>query len=94
MIFLDHFWQGLDQIVLPDAPKSVAAITLKIVLDQLLFAPLFLIVFWYVLKLLEGRPEEAYGMCAEKLYPTLLVSYMVWPGAHPQMVCCSCCLVL
>ena len=78
-----HFWyKGLDDAVFPNAPKSPAAIVLKIFLDQALFAPVFLVIFWFVLKLFEGRPTEAYEQIVTKMYPTLLVSYTLWPIAH------------
>mmetsp|Transcript_16102 Transcript_16102/g.44874 ORF Transcript_16102/g.44874 Transcript_16102/m.44874 type:complete len:271 (+) Transcript_16102:239-1051(+) len=80
---LCHYWYTmLDNVVYPSSPKSTPAILLKIVLDQLLFAPVFLVVFWFSIKALEGRPEDAYEMCFNKLYPTLIVSYMLWPAAH------------
>uniref|UniRef100_A0A061SD31 Protein Mpv17 n=1 Tax=Tetraselmis sp. GSL018 TaxID=582737 RepID=A0A061SD31_9CHLO len=78
-----HYWyKGLDEVVLPNASKSTAAVVLKILLDQLFFAPTFLVVFWFFLKLLEGHPEAAYTMVVDKLFSTLLVSYLLWPVAH------------
>lgn len=80
---LCHFWyKMLDDSVLPSRPKSVMAIVLKIVLDQLIFGPVFLIVFWFSLKTFEGRPADAIDMCVNKMFPTLMVSYMLWPAAH------------
>eukprot|EP00873_Tetraselmis_striata_P012689 jgi/Tetstr1/432953/TSEL_022291.t1 len=80
---LCHFWYKLlDESVLPSRPKSPLAIALKIALDQLLFGPLFLIIFWTVLKTFEGRPYEALPLIEAKLFPTMIVGYMLWPAAH------------
>ena len=47
----------LDKNVFPDNPRSNQAVLVKTAADQLIWAPIMTVVFFAVLKSLEGHPE-------------------------------------
>lgn len=47
----------MDKNVMPDNPRSNTAVLIKTAADQLVWAPLMTVVFFAVLKSLEGHPE-------------------------------------
>ena len=47
----------LDKNVMPDKSTSTPAVLLKTAADQLVWAPIMTVVFFAVLKSLEGHPE-------------------------------------
>ena len=48
----------LDSRIMPDDPHCPAAVMTKMLADQVLFAPLGLLMFFAVIKCLEGRPRD------------------------------------
>ena len=52
-----RWYKVLDRTVLPDKPRSNAAVLIKTAADQLVWAPIMTVVFFAVLKSLEGHPE-------------------------------------
>ncbi|KAG2446470.1 hypothetical protein HYH02_008461 [Chlamydomonas schloesseri] len=79
---LAHWWFNLlDARVLPDDPHCPAAVLTKMLLDQLLFAPLGLALFFVVIKLLEGRPADIRRSLQTSYVKSLLGGYLLWPAA-------------
>lgn len=55
---IGHAWyKFLDRVVYPDKPQSTAAVLIKTAADQLVWAPIMTVVFFALLKTLEGHPE-------------------------------------
>ena len=52
-----RWYKVLDKTVMPDKPRSNAAVLIKTAADQLVWAPIMTVVFFAVLKSLEGHPE-------------------------------------
>eukprot|EP01027_Heterolobosea_sp_BB2_P010923 GEZU01015953.1.p1 GENE.GEZU01015953.1~~GEZU01015953.1.p1 ORF type:complete len:130 (-),score=37.44 GEZU01015953.1:89-478(-) len=78
-----HFWyQLLDRLFKNANPNSKWVPMLKLLLDQLLFAPAINIFFFSVMSVLDGKPEEAPLRIQEKLWPTLTTSWKIWPIAQ------------
>uniref|UniRef100_K3WKW1 Uncharacterized protein n=1 Tax=Globisporangium ultimum (strain ATCC 200006 / CBS 805.95 / DAOM BR144) TaxID=431595 RepID=K3WKW1_GLOUD len=66
------------------APGSTAmAVTKKIAMDQILFAPAISTTFYTATQSLEGKSlQDAFQVAKDKVPPTLRVNYMVWPLVH------------
>lgn len=88
-LFLDgpigHVWyRWLDATV--DAAfedsKSIKAILIKTAADQLIWAPIMTVAFFAVMKALEGHPEAILPTIEQRVLPTLLINYALWPAAH------------
>ncbi|KAK9803863.1 hypothetical protein WJX73_010251 [Symbiochloris irregularis] len=78
-----HVWYSLlDKWVMPHRPKSNKAVVLKMLADQVLWAPIFSCVFFVFVYLLQGRPEAIVPTIQRKLVPMLLCNYALWPLAH------------
>lgn len=78
-----HYWyQLLDRVVMPKQPQAASTIVSKMVLDQLLWAPLNTAIFFASLALMQGDPGSIAGTLDAKLLPTVLAGYMIWPLAH------------
>eukprot|EP01130_Rhizamoeba_saxonica_P000174 TRINITY_DN10171_c0_g1_i1.p1 TRINITY_DN10171_c0_g1~~TRINITY_DN10171_c0_g1_i1.p1 ORF type:complete len:200 (-),score=36.00 TRINITY_DN10171_c0_g1_i1:60-617(-) len=76
-----HFWyKGLEKVV---PGVTVAKVIQKIVLDQTIFAPLYLGSFITVMSLLEGKGID-YIVSKQKseLFPTLKANWGVWIPAN------------
>eukprot|EP00198_Chlamydomonas_reinhardtii_P004766 XP_001694102.1 predicted protein [Chlamydomonas reinhardtii] len=79
---LAHFWFNLlDARILPDDPHCPAAVLSKMLLDQVLFAPLGLALFFVVIKLLEGRPQDISRSLKTSYVKSLFGGYLLWPAA-------------
>ena len=77
---LRRWYKVLDKNVMPDNPRSNTAVLIKTAADQLVWAPLMTVVFFAVLKTLEGHPE--------------LIMATVQVGiAGSQRLAWACCLV-
>ncbi|KAK9818637.1 hypothetical protein WJX74_006768 [Apatococcus lobatus] len=72
----------LDQSISPEAPTSARAVMTKLFFDQCIFAPISIMIFYAVLKTLEGRPKHIRATVRDKLWPTLKTSYVIWPIAN------------
>jgi protein Mpv17 len=78
-----HVWYGiLDSRVYPKAPTSPRAVVAKMAIDQLLFTPFATLVFYSIIKTMEGEAHKITSTIKEKFWPTLLAGYTVWPLAH------------
>ncbi|KXZ53269.1 hypothetical protein GPECTOR_7g1163 [Gonium pectorale] len=79
---LGHWWFGLlDGRIMPDDPHCPAAVLTKMLLDQVLFAPFGLAVFFIVIKCLEGRPKDIPTAIRTSYIRALLGGYLLWPAA-------------
>ena len=52
-----RWYKVLDKNVMPNKSTSTAAVLLKTAADQVIWAPIMTVVFFAVLKSLEGHPE-------------------------------------
>lgn len=72
----------LDRLVFPQQPKASASIMTKMLLDQLIFSPINTCIFFASLAMMEGNGASIPAILDEKLVPTVLAGYMLWPLAH------------
>mmetsp|Transcript_644 Transcript_644/g.1201 ORF Transcript_644/g.1201 Transcript_644/m.1201 type:complete len:186 (-) Transcript_644:658-1215(-) len=78
-----HYWYGfIDKTIMPTKATSGIAVATKTAIDQILWAPIFTSVFYASMEALKGTPENAIPTIKEKLWPTMLVNWQVWPLAH------------
>jgi len=78
-----HAWYGLlDSRISPKAPTSTRAVITKMAVDQLLFTPIATVIFYTIIKTMEGQSDRIMSTIKEKFWPTLLAGYTVWPLAH------------
>jgi len=79
-----YFWYGwLDATILPLAPVSAQAIITKVVMDQVLYSPVMTSLFFSGMAVCDGKGVSgALTMIREKLWPTLLATWVLWPAAH------------
>ncbi|GIL73600.1 hypothetical protein Vretimale_5152 [Volvox reticuliferus] len=79
---LGHWWFSLlDGRIMPDNPHCPTAVLAKMLLDQVIFAPLGLLMFFVVIKCLEGRPQQLPYTLRSSYVKTLLGGYLLWPLA-------------
>lgn len=63
--------------------KGVEVVTKKILLDMFVFAPSSNMLFFTVMKVLEGRSVgDAFDFAVEKIPKTMVANYKVWPFAN------------
>lgn len=80
---LAHYWfKFLDETIMPTNPTAPLAVLIKMGMDQLLSAPIVTSLFFMSIRTLEGHPEEAWSTVQQKIKPTMLANYMLWPLAH------------
>jgi protein Mpv17 len=70
------------QVVMPTMPGHPAAILGKVLVDQTLNSPLGTISFFMWSRAMKGQPERAAKDVTEKLWPTTLASWRLWPAAQ------------
>jgi protein Mpv17 len=64
-------------------PQSChCAVGKKIAIDQLIYAPIFTCVLYAYLSAIHGDFTEIPAVLSEKVVPTLMANYAVWPLAH------------
>lgn len=76
------FYNWLDATIYPEQSKSVQAVAAKIAVDQLAYAPIFTCVLYAWLAAWHGNIDGIPEVLQEKVLPTLLANYAVWPLAH------------
>jgi len=76
------FYNWLDSNIEPDRPKTAQAVGKKILIDQLLYAPLFTCILYSYLQIANGDAASIPTVLQDKVVPTLLANYAVWPLAH------------
>lgn len=76
------FYNWLDANIEPGNAKSGSAVGKKILIDQLLYAPVFTCVLYTFLQLAHMDPAGIPAVLQDKVVPTLMANYAVWPLAH------------
>ena len=61
---------------------SPAAVMSKIGLDQLIMAPIGTLIFFASQQVMQGKPHTIRSQVKEKLWPTTVAGYKLWPLAH------------
>ncbi len=61
---------------------SPAAVFSKIGLDQLIMAPVGTLIFFASQQLMQGQPQTIRSQVKDKLWPTTVAGYKLWPLAH------------
>eukprot|EP01025_Chloroclados_australasicus_P023997 TRINITY_DN2416_c0_g1_i1.p1 TRINITY_DN2416_c0_g1~~TRINITY_DN2416_c0_g1_i1.p1 ORF type:complete len:301 (-),score=5.21 TRINITY_DN2416_c0_g1_i1:893-1714(-) len=80
---IGHVWYTtLDRFVMAEDSKSTKAVLVKTLLDQVLWAPMFCCVFFTFNNLFQGELEHTWIDICQKLLPTMLANYAIWPLAH------------
>lgn len=65
------------------APSALAQTFKRMALDQSVFAPFGLVVFYTAMTLAEGGTTDAVGVKLREMYvPTLKANWMVWPAVQ------------
>ena len=83
MFLQGHYWyQILDRVVMPKRPTATATIVTKMLADQLLWSPINVCIFYASLAMMEGNVANISSILDEKLLPTVLAGYALWPLAH------------
>lgn len=77
-----HYYAALDAIVMPHSSKSLAAVVSKVAIDQLVFAPVCTCIFYLWKAVSEKRFGDYSIELREKLGPTMLANWKLWPAAH------------
>ncbi|CAL8460547.1 g76 [Coccomyxa elongata] len=78
-----HYWHKfLEANIMPKRPTSRAAIVLKLLVDQLVFAPISTIMLFIALESMKGTPEQIPIIIQEKLWSTMKANWVVWPLAN------------
>jgi len=76
-----HFWYGTLMLRIPGSSKLV--VFQRTLLDQFLFAPLFVPLFMINLMMLEGQPAvQVQDMLIEKVPSTLMINWILWIPAQ------------
>ena len=61
---------------------SARTVLSKVAIDQLIFTPVGLVIFYTCFKTLEGQPWKVPATIREKFFPTLFAGFAIWPLAH------------
>ena len=75
-----HVWYGLLNRIIP-AQTSAGALQ-RLALDQLAFAPGFIVVFMGSLLTLEGKPQELPSMVEAEWKDAVIVNWQLWVPAN------------
>lgn len=75
-----HFWYGFLARIIPGT--TLLASTKRLALDQLVFAPVFIPIFFSSTLMLEGRPNMIVSKIKSDWWSTLLANYVVWVPGH------------
>eukprot|EP00884_Botryococcus_braunii_P002251 jgi/Botrbrau1/12026/Bobra.0293s0003.1 len=76
------FFEQLDRLVLPNAPRSWPAILWKVAADRCILTPVLMAACFSYIRAMEGNWREIRPTLSEKLLKTWVVSQAVWPLAH------------
>ncbi|KAI3438018.1 hypothetical protein D9Q98_000461 [Chlorella vulgaris] len=78
-----HAWYKLlDKHVYPEDPTCTQSVLIKTALDQLVWGPIMTLIFFALLKTLEGHPDLILTTIQQRFWPTMIANYAVWPLAH------------
>jgi len=82
-----HFYRLLDKHVFPGDPARLLAVATKVLIDQTLFSPAYLALYYGAMKTLEGRRCDTVATLREKLWPTIKTGWLFWIPAHSVNFC-------
>ena len=82
-----RWYKVLDKNVMPNEPRSNAAVLIKTAADQLVWAPIMTVVFFAVLKSLEGHPELIWDTVQ---VPPCSCLWPAWPAWLMRGCVCTC----
>eukprot|EP00741_Cyanophora_paradoxa_P008994 tig00001424_g8707.t1 len=78
-----HYWYGLvDKLIFPKTPTATIAVATKVAFDQVFWAPIFTSIFFGFMETINGRADNVIPTIEQKLWPTLLANWKLWPAAH------------
>lgn len=61
--------------------RGKTAVYGKLAIDQLVFGPIFNVLFYVLMAILEGQPSAMGGLIKSNFWPTTVNSWKVWPIA-------------
>jgi protein Mpv17 len=67
---------------MPTTPKHPLCVLCKVCLDQLVNSPIGTATFFMWTQAWKGRPERVVPELREKLVPTTMVAWRLWPAAQ------------
>jgi Mpv17 / PMP22 family len=70
------------QVIMPANPGHALAILGKVFVDQTINSPLGTVTFFAWSRAMKGQPDRAVKDVTEKLWPTTLASWRLWPVAQ------------
>eukprot|EP00631_Chrysoreinhardia_giraudii_P008094 CAMPEP_0197427248 /NCGR_PEP_ID=MMETSP1170-20131217/37704_1 /TAXON_ID=54406 /ORGANISM="Sarcinochrysis sp, Strain CCMP770" /LENGTH=215 /DNA_ID=CAMNT_0042954931 /DNA_START=53 /DNA_END=700 /DNA_ORIENTATION=+ len=74
-----YFYQFLDSVMSGATPLFVAA---KVAIDQTLWAPVFMVMFFSYMMIFEGTPELIVDKIKQDVFTAVKGSWMTWIPAH------------
>lgn len=74
-----YFYNFLDSVMAGATPAFVAA---KVAIDQTLWAPCFMVMFFTYMMLFDGTPELIATKCKNDIFTAVKGSWMTWIPAH------------
>lgn len=57
---------------------STKAVLAKMLIDQTIWTPISICIFYSIFKTLEGHSDQILQTIKDKFWPTLLAGYVVW----------------
>lgn len=76
------FFHWLEKIVMPKNPTHPLAVASKVAADQLINSPIGTMTFFAWTQSLRGTPDRIASEVSEKLVPTTLAGWRLWPAAQ------------
>ena len=70
------------QKIMPLTPKHPLCVLSKVLIDQLVNSPVGTMTFFTWTQALKGTPERALPEIRDKIWPTTLVAWRLWPAAQ------------
>ena len=74
-----YFYNFLDSVMAGATPAFVAA---KVAIDQTLWAPCFMVMFFTYMMIFDGTPELIATKCKNDIFTAVKGSWMTWIPAH------------
>jgi protein Mpv17 len=74
-----YFYNFLDSVMAGATPAFVAA---KVAIDQTLWAPCFMVMFFSYMMIFDGTPELIVTKCKNDIFTAVKGSWMTWIPAH------------
>lgn len=75
-----HFWYGRLAALIPGT--STTAVLQRLALDQFIWAPIFIALFFSSMSLLQGKPEAILPNLKQNVWAAMKVNWQLWPAAN------------